>query len=741
MDNEHLEHRLHVVSRGDLEDITRHANVRGRPGAKPPSANDGNRMYNPTSRCLQSASLELLQPDELMGEDQFDLALEEYDSHDYELSSSDEDDGITGRTSSIFKIAEPLTDRAKRQQLMRSELTSAASSYDGAMSMQQQSFDFLSLEDDQVEVTSDEERDIIRQIKNEITEQLKEEMKSELAMYQAPRPPSIHPTKRADDLSNVEPNLREAILKMRKLDKILDRKTKKEKEVKRDRILLQRRLREELSMIKREGRTEPREEQTNTMKFMALTLPPSHNQGVYVDEPSPPVTPVFHQTQIPDDLRKKHRGSLPSTGRGDEDSVNVEGSLPGTHTEDGSTIYSDNTRGSGKSKSKNRSKNVSKDYIQRNIELAADASNAIAMTDDEKKRLEDLLVDLDRVPEAFPEQPVAIERPPNPYQIVLTSGEGFRPTPLEMQRLDAIDTRLKALMPAEDFQAIASPRSSQHTFSDYDLSSNASRTEQLLQDVDRLGEEALKEPKEYRHLDERLKEIEEELQKLTSVVEFEIESPSMSSQQLEDLLSMCSRTMSRATAETESIAGDLPSGSGPRMTDVSQNPLPRSVIDQLLSGSRGTFMDTEDAASMMSTQPRYKILSTSGHLHWESPREDTSQRTYTPSSQSSRETLTPSPSPSAAEDGRTSSRLPFLPDLDPRGTPLSSQRLNNESATEQRPSNRRTSMVTVRNSFNDLSVGSSLTLVSSNEFEAAQSSSFNTPHPPSRGRSSSGPKR
>ena len=54
------------------------------------------------------------------------------------------------------------------------------------------------------------------------------------------------------------------------------------------------------------------------------------------------------------------------------------------------------------------------------------------------------------------------------------------------------------------------------------LSSTASRTEQILQDVDRLGEDALKEPKEYRHLDERLKEIEEELQKLTSVVEFEV---------------------------------------------------------------------------------------------------------------------------------------------------------------------------------------------------------------------------
>ena len=39
-----------------------------------------------------------------------------------------------------------------------------------------------------------------------------------------------------------------------------------------------------------------------------------------------------------------------------------------------------------------------------------------------------------------------------------------------MQRLDAIDARLKALMPAEDFRAIASPRSTQYTASDFDVS-------------------------------------------------------------------------------------------------------------------------------------------------------------------------------------------------------------------------------------------------------------------------------
>lgn len=70
MDSEHMEHKLHVVSRGELEDITRYGNTRGRPGSKAPSAsNNGSRMYNPMSRGLpSSASLEMLQPDDVMGE-------------------------------------------------------------------------------------------------------------------------------------------------------------------------------------------------------------------------------------------------------------------------------------------------------------------------------------------------------------------------------------------------------------------------------------------------------------------------------------------------------------------------------------------------------------------------------------------------------------------------------------------------------------------------------------------------
>ena len=72
-------------------------------------------------------------------------------------------------------------------------------------------------------------------------------MKSELEMYQKKREAltsaiDSDKEKKPDPLDEEQdPKLREAIIKMRKLDRILTKKVKREKEVKRDRIILTRR--------------------------------------------------------------------------------------------------------------------------------------------------------------------------------------------------------------------------------------------------------------------------------------------------------------------------------------------------------------------------------------------------------------------------------------------------------------------------------------------------------------------
>lgn len=63
---------------------------------------------------------------------------------------------------------------------------------------------------------------------------------------------------------------------MRKYDRILEKRTKRERRVKRERIALQRRLKDELSELNNErpsGCKSTKDETVNTEKF--LSLPPS----------------------------------------------------------------------------------------------------------------------------------------------------------------------------------------------------------------------------------------------------------------------------------------------------------------------------------------------------------------------------------------------------------------------------------------------------------------------------------
>ena len=94
---------------------------------------------------------------------------------------------------------------------------------------------------DEEEIDSEEERDIVKEIREEIQQQVKKEMKEELAVMRAHIVKNAEPENKNSDLDGLDPELKLAILKMRKLDRILLKKMKKEKRVKKDRILLQQR--------------------------------------------------------------------------------------------------------------------------------------------------------------------------------------------------------------------------------------------------------------------------------------------------------------------------------------------------------------------------------------------------------------------------------------------------------------------------------------------------------------------
>ncbi|CAE1275175.1 unnamed protein product [Acanthosepion pharaonis] len=79
-----------------------------------------------------------------------------------------------------------------------------------------------------------------------------------------------------------DPQCYEGIKETQRLNRILSEKIEKEKEVKRQGMLLRQKLYEELQAIKQQGRQEQQEERANTQKFLALTFLPEKKK--FIDE-------------------------------------------------------------------------------------------------------------------------------------------------------------------------------------------------------------------------------------------------------------------------------------------------------------------------------------------------------------------------------------------------------------------------------------------------------------------------
>ncbi|KAK6183572.1 hypothetical protein SNE40_011027 [Patella caerulea] len=435
----------------------------------------------------------------------------------------------------------------------------------------------LDIEDDD-DIGSDEERDLLRGIKDEIEQKVRQEMKSELEMYKE-KLKAIENGRIDDgdddkknngdeDLENMDPKIKEALIKMRKLDRILNKKLKREKEVKKERILLERRMRDEIAGLKTVGR-EHRESKTNTDKYLALTLPPSHNEGVMLDSPS--VTPVF-QTQV-DETDFNGGGGKNKQGTKSTGDTDHQGNA--MTDENGRPL---NSATEGKKKRKNK-----KDFIKRNKELASQAEESIAMTDEEKKRVSGLLDDLESLPDV-PDDISMFMAEENPFQIAVRPGEGFLPDNIELRSLANIDSQLKHIMPSDDYESLMSfpnNNSSQHKlFTRVGVKS--------VLDFEKYGDRALVETKEQREMKEKLKKIEEELASFSNPREMQFETPSLSGDQLNNLLEDCARSMSRTSCMTEndSLPETTPrSVQSSSRSSLYDNPpvLPHDVLQKLLA--------------------------------------------------------------------------------------------------------------------------------------------------------------
>ncbi|CAK6957134.1 fibrous sheath-interacting protein 1 [Scomber scombrus] len=237
------------------------------------------------------------------------------------------------------------------------------------------------------------------------------------------------------DKEKEDPKLQRAIEEMRQLDEILSSKICKEKEVRRERKELQAKLWQELLQNKPEGRSECTHEAVNTKLFLALESPTG-------PEEEDDFVSVF-KTQVPDceqDRDRQHMGksekrpesTIESFEEGREETW--EEQFEGSHCE----VFE------GKKKQR--------DFVKRNIELVSGEGGQVLLTEAEKKRLAELLQEIDEKEEDSARGADSEEM----WAVSVFTSQGYTPQPSDLEQLIDIDSKIRLLLPVEEFLSVQS---------------------------------------------------------------------------------------------------------------------------------------------------------------------------------------------------------------------------------------------------------------------------------------------
>jgi hypothetical protein len=233
---------------------------------------------------------------------------------------------------------------------------------------------------------------------------------------------------KASQLNKNEQKLRKALAKIRRLDKLLAQRVKREKEVKEQRSKIEK----ELQLLEDKEKEEQHRKQ--------------QQYGRLTDRHKPKSKEAKNPKSTNNDTL-----SLVET---DSSCHSVSALSPVFTTQPGEAFGCERMkRDSGvqldvKGKeSENEEKRV--DFIKRNIELAADAASAVAMTDEEKRRLDELLIGL---PDDKDYEEISNDEEDTETTQMTIYGEGFRPGENEAKELQAIESQLNALVPGGNWE-------------------------------------------------------------------------------------------------------------------------------------------------------------------------------------------------------------------------------------------------------------------------------------------------
>ncbi|NXH19472.1 FSIP1 protein, partial [Bucco capensis] len=275
--------------------------------------------------------------------------------------------------------------------------------------------------------------------------------------------------------TDVGPEIQAAIKRMNELDKILAKTHFKEKAVKKQGKEMRAKLWEELQSIRSTG---SHEEMENTKHFLALISPSQDTTDSSHAKEDEICTSVFHTEIKPEDYdchKPQHHRDYPG----------------GLET---SEFLNQAEKTSSKSK-------TNQDFIRKNIELAKDSGNWIAMLEGERKRLTELLKDT--------EEGTEMQDLEEDVSGWLAPGEGYTPEPMEFHHLNETDIKLQVLLSDWDFSVIPSPCSKPSSQIYQESLVYANRSLEAVP-----GEKVLRDNKEKRDQQNRMKEIDHQLKSL-----------------------------------------------------------------------------------------------------------------------------------------------------------------------------------------------------------------------------------
>nr|XP_033798524.1 fibrous sheath-interacting protein 1 [Geotrypetes seraphini] len=346
-----------------------------------------------------------------------------------------------------------------------------------------------------------------------------------------------------------DPQLQQAVRTMRRLDKILARKQAREREVKAQGRELSRKLWEELraSVLPGPCPGPSPEETANTDHFLALTASAQQDDIVTF-------TPVF-QTQVPSEE--------------DED-------MDGLQSQQGNRGCAQQM---GRKRKSARGKKKT-DFIRRNVDLVKEAGGQVViLLEEEKERLLELLKDIEEGIGDIPglEDDVC-ER--------IVAGEGYTPEPKEHQQLVMIDAELQTVLSLEDFSVVRSSYSSipNQIYQESVVYING-RQEAVP------GEKVLRDNREQREQQNRLKEIDNQLRTMDCQSDC---SAALSEEQLRTLLQECLCSQRSSTVATEGEAMDSDRTPSSCCSTKDFPPLSKTVLSKLLDDARNLGITASD---------------------------------------------------------------------------------------------------------------------------------------------------